>query len=100
MGYFNKEKLKKFTDVKELEDVKKSLYLAQSINQARLNAELIQLIKMDVDTFVKLDEKKREEVLKTPLNLAKYILLQKESENQLLLTIKDVQDRLDELKGE
>lgn len=100
MGYFNKEKLKKFTDVKELEDVKKSLYLAQSINFARLNAELIQLAKMDVKTFVDLDEKKREEVLKTPLNLAKYILLQKESENQLLLTIKDVQDRLDELKGE
>ena len=100
MSYFNKEKLKKFTDVKELEDVKKSLYLAQSINQTRLNAELIQLAKMDVDTFVKLDEKKREEVLKTPLNLAKYIILQMESENQLLLTIKDVQDRLDELKGE
>jgi len=100
MGYFNIKKLKKFTDVKELEAVKKSLYLAQSINYNRLNAELIQLIKMDVDTFVKLDEKKREELLRTPLNLAKYIILQKESENQLLLTIKDVQDRLDELKGE
>lgn len=100
MGYFNKEKLKKFTDVKELEDVKKSLYLAQSINSNRLNAELVQLAKMDIATFIKLDEKKREEVLKTPLNLAKYMALQMESENQLLLTIKDVQDRLDELKGE
>ena len=53
MGYFNKEKLKKFTDVKELEDVKKSLYLAQSINSNRLNAELVQLDKMAIATFIK-----------------------------------------------